>query len=159
MEMEEDTTETVLQRLHALTENGKELFCCGELKIADECEISIKLFEELFDIAENYASNRNIALQRMLPCINRNFNLDINVQNTVKKLRKVQAKLAKLPDVASGIALNEILIKPNTEWFVLSQSFKLDELESGKIIELDDSVTLTNGMFHDLCFTSQEQEI
>eukprot|EP00794_Sanderia_malayensis_P002877 gene2877-3328_t len=150
--MEEDTTETVLQRLDALTENEKELFCCGELKIADDCEISIKIFEKLFDTAENYASNRNIALQRMLPCVNRNFDLDINVQNTVKKYRKLQAKIAKLPDVASGVALNEILIKPDNEWIVLSQSFKLDELESGKILELDNSVTLTNGMFHDLCF-------
>ena len=36
MEMEEDTTETVLRKLNLLTENKKELFCCGELKVIEQ---------------------------------------------------------------------------------------------------------------------------
>ena len=54
--MEEETTDAVLKKISFLTESKIVLFCSGEIHIADECDISMKIFEKLFETAESSTS-------------------------------------------------------------------------------------------------------
>ena len=53
---------------------------------AEDIGISYSVFEALFDIAENYANNRNIAILEMVGKIT-TFP-DINIKSTVRKYQK-----------------------------------------------------------------------
>ena len=91
----------------------------------------------------------------MLPCINRNSNLDIKIQIVVKDFKKFQAKAKKPTKIAPDEALNEILISSSSEWIALGQLFFLNELASGKIIYSGSSILLplTNEMSMKFFFT------
>ena len=73
----------------SLSDTDKEKFCCGMLDLpfpAEDIGISYSVFEALFDIAENYANNRNIAILEMVGKIT-TFP-DINIKSTVRKYQK-----------------------------------------------------------------------
>ena len=73
----------------SLSDTDKEKFCCGMLDLsfpAEDIGISYSVFEALFDIAENYANNRNIAILEMVRKIT-TFP-DINIKSTVRKYQK-----------------------------------------------------------------------
>ena len=54
--MEEETTDPVLKKGSFLTESEIVLFYSGKIHIADECDISMKIYEKLFETAENCTS-------------------------------------------------------------------------------------------------------
>ena len=73
----------------SLSDTDKEKFCCGMLDLpfpVEDIGISYSVFEALFDIAENYANNRNIAILEMVGKIT-TFP-DINIKSTVRKYQK-----------------------------------------------------------------------
>lgn len=87
----------------------------------------------------------------MLPCLNGDLDGDeINIQNIVRKFCKLKEKIRKLPEVAATILACEVLVKPSEEWKVLGKWLKLEELNGGNIIELDEDRAITIGMFHEL---------
>ena len=80
--------EEVCTKLSKLTEEEKIQLCEGDLVVEHSCSITMKIFNRLFEIAENCSTNRNQALKKMLPCLNGDFDgEDIKIQNVVRRYR------------------------------------------------------------------------
>ena len=78
------TNKSVHSVILSLSNTEKEKFCCGMLDLpfpAEDIGISYSVFGALFNIAENYATNRNNAIFKMI----RKYLPDINIKSTVRK--------------------------------------------------------------------------
>ena len=83
------TNKSIHSVILSLSDTDKEKFCCGMLDLpfpAEDIGISYSLFAALFDIAENYATNRNNAILEMIRKIT--TLPDINIKSTVRKYKK-----------------------------------------------------------------------
>ena len=83
------TNKSIHSVILSLSETVKEKFCRGMLDLpfpAQDIGISYSVLEALFNIAENYATNRNNAI---LEIIRKITTLpDINIKSTVRKYQK-----------------------------------------------------------------------
>ena len=83
------TKKSILSVILSLSDTDKEKFCRGMLDLsfpAEDIGISYSVYGVLFDIAENYATNRNNAILEMIRKIT-TFP-EINIKSTVRKHQK-----------------------------------------------------------------------
>ena len=90
------TKQSILPVILSLSDTDKEKFCCGMLDLpfpAEDIGIWYSIFAALFDIAENYATNRNNAILEMITKIT--TSPDINIKSIRKKsfLENIKKKL------------------------------------------------------------------
>ena len=100
------TNKSVHSVILSLSNTEKEKLCCGMLDLpfpAEDIGISYSVFGALFDIAENYATNRNNAIFEMI----RKYLPDINIKSIV---RKYQQQPKKKPSADNS--LEELIILP-----------------------------------------------
>ena len=119
-------------------------------------EISCNLFTVLLDIAGNFATNRNEAIQNMLRQINHNIE-NINVSGLVKKYNNRLKKLNKLTSEKEkeellNSSINEM--KNNTKFPFLDETY-LGQVVLKEIKEFK----LTNGIFYDICLAREKFNI
>ena len=91
------TPDELESTLNNLSDVGKLKLCEGELFISSDSDITVKVFGNLYDIAENFASNKNKVLELMLPSSNDNLP-KINGRNIVRKYNSVLAKAKNLSE-------------------------------------------------------------
>ena len=75
--------------LQSLSDDQKQKFCDGNLEdinFPTNQNILFNIFGELLEIAEAFASNRNIAVKNMLININSDVSDAVNVSSLVKKI-------------------------------------------------------------------------
>ena len=75
--------------LQSLSDDQKQKFCDGNLEdinFPTNQNILFNIFGELLEIAEAFASNRNIAAKNMLININSDVSDAVNVSSLVKKI-------------------------------------------------------------------------
>ena len=87
------TNKSIHSVILSLWDTDKEKFCCGMLDLplpAEDIGINYSVFGALFDITENYATNKNNAILEMIRKIT--TLPDINVKSTVRKYQKKKKK-------------------------------------------------------------------
>ena len=75
--------------LQSLSDDQKQKFCDGNLEdinFPTNQNILFNIFGELLEIAEAFASNRNIAVKNMLININSDVSDAVNVSSLVKRI-------------------------------------------------------------------------
>ena len=60
-------------RLMNLNDAEKQKLCEGELFLSSDSDITAKIFVITFDIADSFSSNKNKAIELILPCLNENL--------------------------------------------------------------------------------------
>ena len=78
-----------VEALQSLSDEQKQKFCDGNLEdinFPTNQNILFNIFGELLEIAEAFASNRNIAAKNMLININSDVSDAVNVSSLVKKI-------------------------------------------------------------------------
>ena len=76
------TTHELEHHLINLNEEEEQKLCKGELFISSDTDITVKIFSIIFDIADNFSSNKNKAIELILPCLNENLP-PLNARNIV----------------------------------------------------------------------------
>ena len=144
--------------LSSLSDKQKKEFCLEKLDfdfLANQ-EISSNLFTVLLDIAANFATNRNEAIENMPKQINHNIE-NINVSGLVKKYNNRLKKLNKLTsEKEKEELLNTSIIemKNNTKFPFLDETY----LGQGMLKGIKD-FKLTNGIFYDICLAREKFNI
>ena len=147
----------IVKLLSSLSDEQKE-FCLEkcDFDFPTSQEISCNLFTVLLDIAVNFATNRNEAIQNMLRQINCEIG-NINVSGLVKKYNNRLKKLNKLTSKSEKQQLlntSVIEMKNNTKFSSFDEAY----LRQGVLKEIKE-FKLTNGIFYDICLAWEEFNI
>ena len=142
------TKKSILSVILSLSDTDKEKFCRGMLDLsfpAEDIGISYSVYGVLFDIAENYATNRNNAILEMIRKIT-TFP-EINIKSTVRKHQK------KFKKPSADDSLEELIIVPPQP-----NKFSFLDKAAGKVGQLKVvfEFSLTNGVVFDLSLNREK---
>ena len=142
------TKKSILSVILSLSDTVKEKFCCGMLDLpfpAEDIGIRYSIFAALFDIAENYATNRNNAILEMITKIT--TLPDINIKSTVRKYQK------NLKKTSEDDSLEELIVlppQPNKFPCLDEAALKVGQL---KVVS---EFSLNNGVVFDLSLNHEK---
>ena len=144
------TTHELEHHLINLCEEEKQKLCKGELFISSDLDITVKIFSIIFDIADNFSSNKNEAIDLILPCLNENLP-PLNARNIVRKYKTLLEKLNHLSDEEQSQKLNHELVPcVKTQWKLLDEYFDFEKLRQGIFVEKDKASNFTVEIFVEL---------
>ena len=142
------TKQSILPVILSLSDTDKEKFCCGMLDLpfpAEDIGIWYSIFAALFDIAENYATNRNNAILEMITKIT--TLPEIKFKSTVRKYQK------NLKKSSEDDSLEELIVlppQPNKVPCLDEAALKVNQL---KVVS---EFSLNNGVVFDLSLNREK---
>ena len=142
------TKKSILPVILSLSDTDKEKFCCGMLDLpfrAEDIGIWYSIFAALFDIAENYATNRNNAILEMITKIT--TLPEIKFKSTVRKYQK------NLKKSSEDDSLEELIVlppQPNKVPCLDEVALKVNQLQ------VVSEFSLNNGVVFDLSLNREK---